>query len=531
MESKEATEPADQRCITRRLEMILKKRIMSRGINDHTTKSTCLSLVHLLHRYDRSDEALALIQRFAREYTKDRRAALGPGDARNQLENLHLAAALQDKIAIQILVAGETAFPINAGSPTSAGIHKAHTPLELHAWYCQKEDDSVEILLESGADESLPAATRIAARRGRLDLLQTFESWRPDYFKRDAARLLYLALAGGHLETSFRLSELEDANWSPLPLSQVEDPLTREPVSHDAINTTLGALTIPSYIKKALANGGLIGDVGLLMKETGTSEELPGFFDAVETQESTGLGPASDSLSEENQTLKAVQMQAHAPAGAIESVAEPHGIDLPDDSVKATGSGPISPEPRSANDGLVEALDASALRELLERDKRRRERKRNAEEERLRRKLERRAEKQRALETSASPASPGEDVDVINIQSIEKAVPILMRSNTVPSKKSPFNTISLDKSRHEPATTQAGQPAQPSVSLDPNTRDVEGRTELSLAASRGALRTVTALLAAHYGHIDINAQDYQGRTPLGTKAPVKIAMASLLTCV
>ncbi|KAF2750192.1 hypothetical protein M011DRAFT_474659 [Sporormia fimetaria CBS 119925] len=53
-------------------------------------------------------------------------------------------------------------------------------------------------------------------------------------------------------------------------------------------------------------------------------------------------------------------------------------------------------------DDLADTLDAGALRQILERDKRRREAKRKADDERLRRKLERRAEKQRAADRWAA---------------------------------------------------------------------------------------------------------------------------------
>ncbi|KAF2474014.1 uncharacterized protein BDR25DRAFT_323665 [Lindgomyces ingoldianus] len=57
-------------------------------------------------------------------------------------------------------------------------------------------------------------------------------------------------------------------------------------------------------------------------------------------------------------------------------------------------------------DDLADTLDAGALREILERDKRRREKKRKADDERLRRRLERRAEKQKVGEQSGIPATP-----------------------------------------------------------------------------------------------------------------------------
>jgi hypothetical protein len=56
-------------------------------------------------------------------------------------------------------------------------------------------------------------------------------------------------------------------------------------------------------------------------------------------------------------------------------------------------------------DELADTLDAGALREIMDRDQRRRDKKKKSEDERLRRRLERRAEKQRAAEAGL-PASP-----------------------------------------------------------------------------------------------------------------------------
>lgn len=56
-------------------------------------------------------------------------------------------------------------------------------------------------------------------------------------------------------------------------------------------------------------------------------------------------------------------------------------------------------------DDLADDMDSGSIREIMERDKRRREKKRKADDERLRRRLERRAEKQRAAE-AAQPSMP-----------------------------------------------------------------------------------------------------------------------------
>lgn len=66
--------------------------------------------------------------------------------------------------------------------------------------------------------------------------------------------------------------------------------------------------------------------------------------------------------------------------------------------------GPLSPTTLQASkriDDLADGLDAADLRELMERDKRRRERKTDMERERVERRLARRAEKQREAEAEA----------------------------------------------------------------------------------------------------------------------------------
>lgn len=57
-------------------------------------------------------------------------------------------------------------------------------------------------------------------------------------------------------------------------------------------------------------------------------------------------------------------------------------------------------------DDLADTFDAGALREIMERDKRRRDRNAQADSERLRRRLERRSEKQHAAEGGGTPGNP-----------------------------------------------------------------------------------------------------------------------------
>ncbi|KAH6410178.1 hypothetical protein HBI14_152290 [Parastagonospora nodorum] len=89
-------------------------------------------------------------------------------------------------------------------------------------------------------------------------------------------------------------------------------------------------------------------------------------------------------------------------------------------------------------DDLADSLDAGELREILERDKRRKDKKARAEQERLRRRLERRAEKQNAAaEIGGTPATPRrEAVGAVGL-GIEREVPIPMedvRPSTPPPR-------------------------------------------------------------------------------------------------
>jgi hypothetical protein len=77
-------------------------------------------------------------------------------------------------------------------------------------------------------------------------------------------------------------------------------------------------------------------------------------------------------------------------------------------------------------DDLADELDAGALRDILERDKRRREKKAKADQERLRRRLERRAEKQNAIEARGTPATPRKEGTGMVGLGIEREAPAPM---------------------------------------------------------------------------------------------------------
>lgn len=74
-------------------------------------------------------------------------------------------------------------------------------------------------------------------------------------------------------------------------------------------------------------------------------------------------------------------------------------------------------------DDLADTLDAGALREILDRDKRRHEKKAKADQERLRRRLERRAQKQNADPEGTPPVPDWRDVGAVGL-GIEKEVAV-----------------------------------------------------------------------------------------------------------
>ncbi|RAR13324.1 hypothetical protein DDE83_003323 [Stemphylium lycopersici] len=75
---------------------------------------------------------------------------------------------------------------------------------------------------------------------------------------------------------------------------------------------------------------------------------------------------------------------------------------------------------------LADDLDARALRDILERDKKKREKKAKAEQERLQRRLERRAQKQTTNEVRGTPATPSKEGTGMVGLGIERDTPVPM---------------------------------------------------------------------------------------------------------
>lgn len=86
-----------------------------------------------------------------------------------------------------------------------------------------------------------------------------------------------------------------------------------------------------------------------------------------------------------------------SPITALEKYSTEKELEMATERKKAKRSSRI--------DDLADTLDAGALRQILERDQRRKEAKRKARDERMKRKLERQAEKQRAVEQRAAEAA------------------------------------------------------------------------------------------------------------------------------
>jgi hypothetical protein len=113
-------------------------------------------------------------------------------------------------------------------------------------------------------------------------------------------------------------------------------------------------------------------------------------------------------------------------------------------------------------DDLADTLDAGALREILDRDKRRRDKKRRQEDERLRRRLERRAEKQRASEAGGTPATPRQESHGVIGLGIEKDAPVPMedvRPSTpqTPTPQRPQQPQRLETASLAPKTHENSQ--------------------------------------------------------------------------
>lgn len=132
-------------------------------------------------------------------------------------------------------------------------------------------------------------------------------------------------------------------------------------------------------------------------------------------------------------------------------------------------------------DDLADELDAPALREILERDKRRREKKAKADQERLRRRLERRAEKQHAADISGTPATPRKNATGVVGLGIEKGMPSPMEDVRPSTPPQPH------RADIAPVTPQSQSHAQLPTPLDSPTEEVVVSDARAIRYSRGSV--------------------------------------------
>ncbi|KAF2816195.1 uncharacterized protein BDZ99DRAFT_514801 [Mytilinidion resinicola] len=114
-------------------------------------------------------------------------------------------------------------------------------------------------------------------------------------------------------------------------------------------------------------------------------------------------------------------------------------------------------------DDLADSLDAGALREIMDRDKRRREKKRKADEERIKRKLERRAEKQRAKEQAQAP---GGTPAIVPQQATGSVGLGIQKEPSTPMHEQPA-TPKPDPMETESSSTYLNYPASGQISSNP----------------------------------------------------------------
>lgn len=114
--------------------------------------------------------------------------------------------------------------------------------------------------------------------------------------------------------------------------------------------------------------------------------------------------------------------------------------------------------PRMRINELADDLDSSGLRELMERDRKRRERKKEADEARMQRRLQRRADKQREEEQKTQDLSASNAG--LGIDSSTKPTPERVRKRPVDDESS-----AGPSTREEPAKVQRQNPFEDSVAI------------------------------------------------------------------
>ncbi|KAF3003779.1 hypothetical protein E8E13_010064 [Curvularia kusanoi] len=167
-------------------------------------------------------------------------------------------------------------------------------------------------------------------------------------------------------------------------------------------------------------------------------------------------------------------------------------------------------------DDLADTLDAGALREILDRDKRRREKKAKSDQERLRRRLERRAEKQNAAADNIPPVpSRSEAVPTVGL-GIEREV--------VAPKTEPVREVAVPMDDVRPATPSTPPWLRP---LTPPPGHLDGLEPISPARDDSQLPTPVETPMEDVIISDAQAVRYSRgnmANPVHTRGPSNVSM-------
>jgi hypothetical protein len=154
---------------------------------------------------------------------------------------------------------------------------------------------------------------------------------------------------------------------------------------------------------------------------------------------------------------------------------------------KLSERGPITDSTLKAHkriDDLADELDASDLRELMERDKRRRERKRQTDQEKLERRLARRAEKQKAESTTGDGVAKNLERGVLGREATGLGVDPASAVITSARRRAPnarSETPAVNPDDHPAADETRGQQSPP-VDAFHRTTSIPLETPLSMTA-------------------------------------------------
>jgi hypothetical protein len=132
-------------------------------------------------------------------------------------------------------------------------------------------------------------------------------------------------------------------------------------------------------------------------------------------------------------------------------------------------------------DDLADDLDAGALRDILERDSRRREKKAKADQERLRRRLERRAEKQKATEVRGTSGTPRREGTGVVGLGIEREAPMPMEDVRLSTPPPQPQRLEM------PVTPRAQDVSQLPTPLDSPTEEPVVSDARAIRYSRGSV--------------------------------------------